>query len=382
MTLPAPTIAKGLEGIVIAETAISDVNGSVGTLEYRGFPIRDLALQASFEEIIYLLWNGELPNRSKLETFNAQLAAERALPDALIDIMQKLPNDATPMAAVRTAFSALGMFDSQADDNSVEANKRKAVRMTASMSTIVAAWERIRNGQAVVAPRADLSLAANFLYMLSGKEATEAAVRALNIYLVLLADHGMNASTFAARVTTSTLSDMWSAITSAIGTLKGAVHGGANEMAMRQFIEIGDPENVDAWFDQTMTSAMRIMGIGHRVYKTGDPRMFILKDQAKELADSAGDHRWYEIATRLEGKAMSHPYFMERKLFPNVEYYSAIVLYQTGIPVDQFTPMFAISRTPGWCAHILEQWQENRLIRPDVVYTGLHNQTWLPLEAR
>jgi len=382
MTLPAPTIAKGLEGVVIAETAISDVNGSVGTLEYRGYHIRDLALQASFEEVIYLLWNGKLPNRSELDAFNDQLVAQRTLPDALIDILQRLPKDATPMAALRTAFSALGMFDTEADDNSTEANTRKALRMTAAMGTIVAAWERIRNGQAVVAPRADLSLAANLLYMLSGKEAAEAAVRAFNIYLVLLADHGMNASTFAARVTTSTLSDMWSAITSAIGTLKGAVHGGANEMAMRQFIEIGDPANVDAWFDQTMTSAMRIMGIGHRVYKTGDPRMFILKDQAKDLADSAGDHRWVEIATRLEAKAMSHPYFTERKLFPNVEYYSAIVLYQTGIPVDQFTPMFAVSRTPGWCAHILEQWRENRLIRPDVIYTGLHDQAWLPIEAR
>lgn len=382
MTLPAPTIAKGLEGIVVAETAISDVNGSVGTLEYRGYPIRDLALQSSFEEVIYLLWNGNLPNRSELDKFNAQLVAGRTLPTELIDIMQELPKDATPMSALRTAFSALGMFDPEADDNSAEANKRKALHMTASISTIVAAWERIRNGQDVVAPRSDLSLAANFLYMFSGKEASEAAVRAFNIYLVLLADHGMNASTFAARVTTSTLSDMWSSVTSALGALKGAVHGGANEMAMRQFIEIGDPANVDSWFDQTMTSAMRIMGIGHRVYKTGDPRMFILKDQAKELADSAGDHRWYDIATHLEDKAMSHPHFIERKLFPNVEYYSAIVLYQTGITVDQFTPMFAISRTPGWCAHILEQWQDNRLIRPDVLYTGPHNQTWLPIEAR
>jgi len=382
MTLSTPVIAKGLEGVTVSETVISDVNGSVGTLEYRGYHIRDLALRTSFEEVIYLLWNGKLPNSSELASFNAQLVAQRALPDALIDILQKLPKTATPMAALRTAVSALGMFDPEADDNSAKANERKALRLTASTGTIVAAWERIRNGQSVIAPRVDLSLAANFLYMLSGHEATEIVVQALNIYLVLLADHGMNASTFSARVTTSAISDMWSAITSALGALKGAAHGGANEKAMRQFIEIGDPANVDAWFESTMTSAMRIMGIGHRVYKTGDPRMFILKDQAKDLADSSGDHRWYDIATRLEDKAMSHSYFVERNLFPNVEYYSAIVLYQCGIPVDQFTPMFAISRVPGWCAHIIEQWQDNRLIRPDVLYTGPHNQSWLPIEER
>ncbi len=382
MTLPMPAIAKGLEGVVIAETAISDVNGSAGTLEYRGYHIRDLALHASFEEVIYLLWHGKLPNQGELEGFNHTLAPLRAVPDGLIDVLRQLPSSATPMSVLRTAVSALGLYDPEADDNSAEANWRKAQRLTASMGTIVAAWECIRHNQPPIPPRADLSLAANFLYMLSGKEAPAAAIQAINSYLVMLADHGMNASTFAARVTTSTLSDIYSAITSAIGTLKGAAHGGANEKAMRQFIEIADPANADAWFEHTMSSAMRIMGIGHRVYKTGDPRMFVLKDQAKDLAETTGERRWYDIATRLEDKAMAHPYFVERKLTPNVDYYSAIVLYQSGIPIDQFTPLFAVSRIAGWCAHVIEQWQDNRLIRPDVIYTGPHDQPWVPLAQR
>jgi citrate synthase len=286
------------------------------------------------------------------------------------------------MAALRTAISALGLFDPEADDNSPEANGRKARRLTASVGTVVAAWERIRQGLEPIAPRPDLSLAANFLYMLTGKESNKDAIKIVDSYLVMLADHSMNASTFAARVTTSTLSDMYSAIVSAIGTLKGPAHGGANEKAMRQFIEIGEPDNVDAWFDKTMQSAMRIMGIGHRVYKTGDPRMFVMKEQAKQLAESTGEHRWYDIATRLEDKAMAHPYFAERKLIPNVDYYSAITLYQSGIPIDEFTPLFAVSRMAGWCAHIIEQWQDNRLIRPDALYTGPHNLTWVPLGQR
>jgi citrate synthase len=198
----------------------------------------------------------------------------------------------------------------------------------------------------------------------------------------MLADHGMNASTFSARVTTSTLADMYSAITTAIGTLKGAAHGGANEKAMLQFQEIGTPGNVDAWFANVMQSNMRVMGIGHRVYKTGDPRMFVLKEQAADLAKTTGDSTWYEIATKLEDVAVSHPYFVERKLIPNVDYYSAITLYQSGIPIDQFTPLFAVSRIAGWCAHVIEQWKENRLIRPDVVYTGKHDLPWLPLDQR
>jgi citrate synthase len=382
MSIQTAPIAKGLEGIVIAETEISDVNGSEGTLEYRGYPIKELALNALYEEVVFLLWYGKLPTQSDLNTLNKQLIAGRTVPDGVIDILRSVPTSATPTAVLRTAVSAIGLFDPEADDNSPEANVRKAFRLTASMSTLVAAWDRIRNDKELVPPRNDLGLAANFLFMLTGKEADQAKVDAINSYLVMLADHGMNASTFAARVTTSTLSDMYSAITSALGTLKGAAHGGANEKAMRQFIEIGSPEGVDAWFEKSMSSSMRVMGIGHRVYKTGDPRMFIIKQQAADLAHSTGESKWYEIATRLEDKAMAHPFFVERKLIPNVDYYSAITLYQSGVPIDLFTPLFAVSRVAGWCAHVIEQWEDNRLIRPDVVYTGEHEQTWVPIEQR
>jgi citrate synthase len=382
MSIQTTPIAKGLEGIVIAQTEISDVNGGEGTLEYRGYPIKDLALNTLFEEVIFLLWYGNLPTQKDLTAFNKELIAKRAIPRGVMDVMRGFPKAATPIAVLRTAVSAMGLFDPEADDNSPEANARKAFRLTASMSTLVAAWDRIRNGQEPVQPRNDLPIAANFLYMLTGQEPDQNKVAAVNSYLVMLADHGMNASTFAARVTTSTLSDIYSAITTALGTLKGAAHGGANEKAMRQFIEIGNPAGVDAWFEQAMSSSMRVMGIGHRVYKTGDPRMFILKQQAADLAQSTGETKWYDIAIRLEDKAMAHPYFVERKLIPNVDYYSAITLYQSGIPIDLFTPLFAVSRVAGWCAHITEQWQDNRLIRPDVIYTGKHDQTWVPIEQR
>jgi citrate synthase len=382
MTIQTPPISKGLEGIFVAETEISDVNGSEGTLEYRGYPIRELAHGAQFEEVIFLLWYGKLPAAQELEAFKKNLNTNRSIPPELVDATRRFPKTATPMAVLRTAVSALALFDPDADDNSPEANLRKAFRLTASMGTLMAAWERIRAGQEPLAPRDDLGIAANLLYMLSGGEPDPAKVFAINSYLVMLADHGMNASTFSARVTTSTLSDMYSAVTTAIGTLKGAAHGGANEKAMRQFIEIGEPEKVDAWFANAMQSSMRVMGIGHRVYKTGDPRMFILKEQAEDLAHTTGEDKWYKIASRLEEVAVNHPYFLERKLIPNVDYYSAITLYQSGIPIDQFTPLFAVSRVAGWCAHVIEQWQENRLIRPDVLYTGNHHQVWVPLDQR
>jgi citrate synthase len=382
MTINTHVIAKGLEGIVIAETQISDVNGSEGTLEYRGYRIQDLAHSASFEEVIYLLWYGKLPNRAELDTFNQALTPHRVVPAEVIDALRTFPHDAIPMAVLRTAVSLLSLYDPDADDNSPEANIHKAFRLTASMGTLAAAWGRIRHGEPPIAPRADLGLAANFLVMLTGEEQSPDKVGAINSYLVMLADHGMNASTFSARVTTSTLADIYSAITSALGALKGAAHGGANEKAMRQFIEIGDPANVDAWFEKAMSSSMRVMGIGHRVYKTGDPRMFILKQQAADLARATGDSKWYEIATKLEDVAVNHPYFLERKLIPNVDYYSAITLYQSGIPIDMFTTLFAVSRVSGWCAHVIEQWQENRLIRPDVIYTGKHDLSWLPTDER
>jgi citrate synthase len=382
MTSQSAPPEKGLAGIVIAETQLSKVQGDIGKLQYHGYNIKDLAENALFEEVVYLLWHNKLPNQSELDALMADLAAKRQLPAQLYEVMDLLPKKTHPMSALRTLVSALGMFDPQAEDNSLEANRRKAAVLTSAIPIIVAAWEHKRCGEDVVPPRDDLNLATNFLYMLKGTPPAEAEIDAVNTYLVLLADHGMNASTFSARVTTSTLADMYSAVTTAVGTLKGPAHGGANQAAMEQFMEIGSPANVDAWFDDAMANKKRIMGIGHRVYKTEDPRATILRARSNALSDSSGDSQWHEIAWNLEQRARSHSYFVERNLYANVDYYSAIVLYQAGIPVDQFTSLFTMSRIAGWTAHIIEQWADNRLIRPRAEYVGPVDQPWVPLAER
>lgn len=376
------TAGKGLQGIVIAQTQLSKVDGTIGKLQYHGYNIMDLAEKALFEEVIYLLWNNKLPNKAELDAFMAELAPDRVMPAELIEMMKSYPKGAHPMAVLRTAVSALGMMDSSAEDTSPESNYKKARKLTAVMGTIVAAWERIRNGQEPIAPRDDLALAANFLYMLTGEEPGEAEVDAIDAYLILLADHGVNASTFSARVTTSTLSDVYSAVTTAIGTLKGPAHGGANQKAMEQFMEVGSVDNVEAWFNDATETGKRVMGIGHRVYKAEDPRATVLRKRSEAMADSSGERTWYEIAFNLEQLARSNEHFIERKLFANVDYYSAVVLYQLNIPTDQFTPLFAMSRIAGWCAHIMEQWADNRLIRPRAEYIGPEDQPWISIEER
>jgi citrate synthase len=375
-------VAKGLEGVVVAETQKSKVDGAIGKLQYHGYNIFDLAEHATFEEVIYLLWYNKLPNKAELEAFKVELNAQRTLDDEIITRIKGFPKTAHPMAVLRSVISVLGAFDPEEADTSPASIMKKSIRLTGVMPTIIAAWERVRSGVEPIAPRADLSLAANFLYMLKGVEPGATEVRALDVYLILLADHGMNASTFSARVTTATLSDLYSAITTAIGTLKGPAHGGANEKAMEQFISVDSPDKVEAWFKDAMTAGKRLMGIGHRVYKVEDPRATILRKWAKELAVDGEVARWYEIAYRLEQQARTHEYFIERNLFANVDYYSAIVLYQVGIPVDQFTPLFAMSRIAGWTAHVMEQWQDNRLIRPRAQYVGPENVAWEPLEKR
>lgn len=382
--MPAETAksSKGLEGIVIAQTVKSKVEGQIGKLQYHGYSITDLAEHASFEEVAYLLWYDALPTRSELAEFKASLAAERAIRPEVIDLLKNLPPDAHPMAVLRTAISARGAFDPEAEDTSEDAIRAKGRGLLAAMPTIVAAWERIRNGQEPVAPRADLDHAANFLYMLTGEEPDETAVNAVDTYLILLADHGMNASTFSARVTTSTLADVYSAITTAIGTLKGPAHGGANQKAMEQFQEIGEPGNVDRWFNEARDAGRRIMGIGHRVYKTQDPRAAILLKRAEDMSAMGNGSRWYEIACSLEERARSDAYFIERDLYANVDYYSAVVLQQAGIPKDQFTCVFAMSRIAGWMAHVIEQWANNRLIRPRAEYVGPVDLAWTPIEER
>lgn len=363
-------------------TSSSFVDGTKGELIYRGYDIRDLGPNATYEEVVYLLWNDKLPNAHELDLFKATLQAKRAIPEPLLNIMRSFPRDAQPMAVLRTAVSALGLLDSDADNVTLDAAREKALHLTAVMPTIVAAWERLRNGREPIAPRPGLSHAANFLYMLDGEEPNPDGVAAFDSYLVMLADHGFNASTFAARVTTSTGSDMYSAITSAIGTLKGPAHGGATQRSMEQFFAAADRGDVEAWFNETLAAGKRVMGIGHRVYKVEDPRARILKPLAQKLAASSGKEQWFRVADTIEKLARSNDYFIERNLYANVDYYSAVTLYTIGLPVDQFTCIFAVSRIAGWCSQVLEQLADNRLIRPREHYMGKRDQVYVPLAER
>jgi citrate synthase len=373
---------KGLEGVVIAKTQLSYVDGKIGKLIYHGYPIETLAHNATFEEVAYLLWNNSLPNKAVLKAFDEELKRRRVVPDDVIDIMSCLPKDAHPMGVLRTAVSAMGTFDREQEDDSPEANRRKAIRLTARFPTIVAAWGRMREGKVPIAPRNDLGHAANFLWMLHGEEASEAAVRAIDAYLVLLADHGMNASTFSARVATSTQGDMYSAITTACGTLKGPLHGGANEAVMRMLLKVENVDKAQEWFNAAVSEGKRVMGIGHRVYKVEDPRATVLREMSRVIAKSSGDSHWFDLAMKVEELARSHDYFIERNLYANVDFYSAVALYAVGIPIDFFTPLFAMSRIAGWTAHVIEQWADNRLIRPRGEYVGPMDMEWVPLEKR
>lgn len=374
--------AKGLDGVVATDTALSDVDGAAGRLIFCGYDIMDLGRYATYEEVAYLLWYGDLPDRQQLSDFKAALAAQRELPTAVINILRRIPPTAHPMAVLRTLTSYLGTLDPTADDVRRAAVRDKALRLTAVTPTIIAAWERIRSGQDPIPPRRDLGHAANFLSMLSGREPHPDAVRAVDAYLVLLADHSLNASTFAVRVTTGTGADFYSAITTGIGTLKGAAHGGANQKAMEQFIDAAQRGDVAVWYAEARAACRRIMGMGHRVYKVEDPRATILRPMARSLAASSGQGEWYRIAAAIEQLARQDPYFVQRNLYPNVDYYSAVVLYTVGIPVDQFTPLFAMSRVAGWSAHVLEQLADNRLIHPQAGYSGAHGRLFIPLDAR
>jgi len=381
----AIAVNPGLDDVIVGTTRMSLVDGENGRLYYCGYAIGDLAAHSTFEEVVFLLWNNRLPNASELQSLQADLARELPVPQEIINSLKMLPKTAHPMGALRTAVSMLGNFDPEEGDNSPEANTRKALRLVAKTFTVTAAWARIRNGHEVVTPRQDLSLAANLLYMMFDQEPNEDAVRAIDAYLILLSEHGFNASTFTGRVVTSTDADMYSAIVAAIGALKGPKHGGANEAAMKIFLEIGDPDNVENWFKTEVKGEKkrRISGFGHRVYKSIDPRAAVLKVRAEAAAHSSGNEKWYAIASKLDDLARSDASFIDKKLYANVDYYGAIVLYTLNIPVDFFTPLFAVSRVPGWCAHIIEQWASgNQLIRPDVEYTGPVDLKWVPLSER
>ena len=368
----------GLEGVVAASSSICKVNGIEGRLIYQGYDIHDLAEHSNFEEVVYLLWFGRLPVESELETLKKELGANRAIPEEVIEMMKGFPREAAPMEVLRTVTSMLSMYDPDANNNDRDANIRKATRLTGQLPTIVAYWDCIRNGRDVVPPKPEHSTAASFLYLLhAGKEPDEVSVRSLDIALILHAEHGFNASTFAARVAAGTETDMHSAVTAAIGTLKGPLHGGANQEVIKMLIEIGELAKVDDYVAKVFSDRRKIMGFGHRVYKTEDPRAFHLKKMSEALGERVGESKWYNMSTRIEELVMK-----EKKLNANVDFYSASVYYMLGIPQDLFTPIFAISRMSGWAAHVLEQNANNRLIRPTSDYIGKMDLKYTPMAER
>jgi citrate synthase len=379
-TIPAapPTFSKGLAGVVAAQTALSSVDGTNGVLTYRGINIHDLAGKASYEEVVYLLWYGKLPNRSQLFDFLKQLGANRALPQAVSDHIAASPKGATPMDVLRTAVSELAYYEPEVEDISIEATQRKGLRLVAQFPTVVAAIHRRREDKPAIAPRADLGHAANFLYMLHGEPQSDLENDAMNLYLVLLADHSLNASTFTARVAASTNADLHAAITSAIGALKGNLHGGAAEATMNMLLEIGGADKVDSFVDHAFDTKRKIMGIGHRIYKTGDPRASHLLEWARKLEQAQGHGSHYvDMALGVENAVLRH-----RELYPNVDFFSAPMMYYLGIPTALDTCVFAISRVSGWTAHVIEQYQDAALIRPAAEYIGPKNQAYTALETR
>jgi citrate synthase len=379
---PKAVAGKGMAGMVIGDSSISYVDGTAGILEYRGHDIRQLAERSSFDEVAYLLWNAHLPTASELEAMKAQSRKCRPLAPEIITMLRTVPRDADPMAVMRSTVSMLAYYDPDAEDDSPAAQQRKSCRLLGQIAGILATYLRIRQGEQPIRPRTDVDHASNFLWMLTGEDPDPTAVKALDQYLLLLAEHEMNASTFTARVTASTESDLHSAITSALGTLKGPLHGRAVQEAMGQFLEIGSRENVNSWFESSRAEGRRVMGIGHRVYKVRDPRAAPLMKNVEIMVEATGERRWFDIARALEDRALQDPYFRDRNLSANVDFYSAPLLYSLGIPVDAFTCMFAMSRIVGWSAHVFEQKADNRLIRPLANYVGLHQVPWIPLEDR
>ena len=373
---PAVQVHKGLDGIVADETRISEVDGQRCQLIYQGYHIDELVGRASYEEVSFLLLQGALPTRSQLSAWTAQLDADRALQPKEREILERLPHEA-PMALLRTVMSVLGLYDPEAERASIDVIQREAVRAIAKTATIVAAIARLRAGQPLVDPKPGMSHAANFLYMLHGREPTEQQARALDAYFILLADHGFNASTFTARTVISTQSDYYSAIVGAIGSLRGPLHGAANRKAMEMLLEIGSAEQVDSYVQKTLADHKRFMGFGHRVYKGPDPRAKHLKEFARQLGEATGDLRWFTISERLQEAV-----WKAKQLYINVDFYSASLLHYLEIPTELFTTMFACARVAGWSAHIIEQAKNNRLIRPLALYTGPRDLRFVPLDQR
>lgn len=371
------TLIRGLEGVVAAETRLCDLDGKHGRLAYCGYDIGDLARHATFEEVAYLLWHGDLPKPDQLDHLTTALIAARPVPAALLDAFRLMPRDTDPMRALQAAVAVLGMHDAEATDSADAANLRKAARLTSQLATAICAHHRIRSGQPPVAPVPDLSHAANFLYMLSGARPSAVTTKAFDACLTLYAEHELNASTFTTRVVVSTESDLHSAVAAGVGALKGPLHGGAGEAVMRTLLEIGEVANVETFAGAALAAKRRLMGFGHRVYKAGDPRAAILRGMAEEACRQSGQFKWYEMAVRL------HDHVQRVKgLIPNVDFYSAPLFYSLGVPVDLFTPVIAAGRVAGWTANIVEQHRDNRLIRPRGDYVGAPRRDWLPLGKR
>lgn len=370
-------VSKGLEGVVAGTTKLSSVRGQIGQLIYSGYDINELAGNASYEEVVHLLHRGHLPNQAELDEMKSQLASYRNLPQEVISLIKTLPKDTPPMHALRTCVSVMGCFDPDRDNIELESARQKALKLIAQVPVIIAYFHRHRTGQELVAPDPSLGEAANFLYMIDGEKPGEEKENTMDVCYVLHADHGMNASTFSSRVTIATLTDIYSAITSAIGTLKGPLHGGANEGVIRMLQEIGSVERVDEFIADALAQKKKIMGIGHRVYKTLDPRAPHLKKMAKILSSKLGESKWIEMSERIAELMLR-----EKNLHANVDFYSATVYYSLGIPTDLFTPIFAISRTSGWTAHVLEQLANNRLIRPMSEYDGVDDLKFTPISQR
>jgi citrate synthase len=367
----------GLRGVVAAQSSIGDVNGEEGILIYQGYNIHDLAEHSTFEEVIFLLWNGRLPKSNELEDLEKQIRANYEAPAEVIDLMKQYPKEADPMDVLRTAVSSLDFYDKDGHGTDRENALKAAIKLTGQIGTIAAAWDRIRNGKDVVAPDKSLNIAENFLYMLRGEKADADEAKMFDICLILHADHELNASTFTTRVVAGTLADMYGAVTAGIAALAGPLHGGANTNVMKMLLQIGDLDRVESWVDQALAEKRKIMGIGHAVYKTEDPRATWLRKFSKQMADKKGESKWFDMSQKIE--QIMHE---KKGMFPNVDFYSASTYYLMGIPLDLYTPIFAVSRISGWTGHILEQYGNNKLIRPRAEYIGPRDLKYVSINER
>ena len=375
--VPTAPAAAGLRGVAAASSSISDVNGEKGELIYQGYNIHDLANYSTFEEVVFLLWNKRLPTTQELNDLKAALSASYELPSEIIDMMKRFPKEADPIDGLRTVVSALEFYDPQSRNLSREASVRTAIRLTAQFPTAVAAAERIRNGVEPVKPNPSFNIATNFLYMLKGEAPSAEEAKIFDVALILHADHEFNASTFTARVVAGTLATMYAAVTAAIAALSGPLHGGANTAVMKTLLEIGDLDNVEAYLKKALSEKRKIMGFGHAVYRTEDPRAVHLREFSRLMGERGGNSKWYDMSLRVAETMMK-----EKGLYPNVDFFSASAYYMMGIPLDLYTPIFAVSRISGWTGHILEQYADNKLIRPRAEYVGARDLRYVPIEER